>query len=260
MIYDGRMIAILDSPEDLAVAAAGIFTVLACRSIRKSRVFRVALSGGRTPERFYRCLSDPSPFRDRIPWGYIHFYWSDERHVPPDHPDSNFKLACDTLISRVPVPMEHIHRIRSELTDATEIAHAYQGELRRSFDVADGQLPQFDLILLGLGEDGHTASLFPSVSLDVYGDAWVAAPWVPDLDAWRITLTPQVINQAQYVLFLVSGVKKAPVVRELFAGEGKSGSIPAGWIQPVDGQVIWLLDRCAARQISDHSELTDHQN
>jgi len=241
---------------ELARAAAEEFTRRAGEAIDARERCAVALSGGSTPRRLFALLADPAqPLRDRIEWRSIHFFWGDERHVPPDHPESNFRMAREALLDAVPVPAQNIHRIRGEEPDAARAAALYEDELRGFFSGA----PRFDLVLLGLGADAHTASLFPGTEAVRERERWVVAPWVEKLRTFRITLTPAVLNRAAAVIFLVEGEEKAAALRAVLEGEqeGKreGGRDPDRWpaqvIRPESGEVLWLVDGAAARGLEN---------
>jgi 6-phosphogluconolactonase len=206
--------------------------------------FAIALAGGSTPKRLYALLADPGqPFCGRVPWRATHVFFGDERHVPPEHPDSNYGMARAALLSKVPIPPENVHRVRAEETDASTAALDYERELYQFF----GGLPRFDLVLLGIGAEGHTASLFPgSPALDEQAHL-VAAPWVEKLRSHRITLTLPVLDAAAAVAFLVAGSEKAERVAEILGGRGPE--LPAARVQPAQGELIWFLDAPAAAQL-----------
>jgi 6-phosphogluconolactonase len=208
--------------------------------------FTIALSGGSTPKPVYRRLAE-EPYRDRIDWHRVHVFWGDERHVPPDHPESNFGMAHDALLSRVPLPAGNVHRIRAEKPDAQRAADDYAWTLRSAFDLDEGQWPRFDLVLLGIGADGHTASLFPGSDALRERERLVVAPWVSTLSAFRITLTAPVFNRAACALFLVSGEEKAEALRSVLEGDLQPDRFPAQLVRPDDGKLLWLADRAAAR-------------
>ena len=232
---------IFASPELLARAAAEFFVARSKECVDESGMFTVALSGGSTPKRLYQLLADQNePFRDRIAWPKIHCFWSDERHVPPDHPDSNYRMTHEALLAHVPVPPSNIHRIPTENPSANEAATAYEQTL---IDVTSNRLPQLDLILLGLGSDGHTASLFPGTDALNETTHLVAAPWIEKLQAYRITMTLPLLNNAASVVFLVSGKDKVEIVKEVLEGEDK---YPAQAVKPTHGQLVWMLDQAAA--------------
>jgi 6-phosphogluconolactonase len=236
---------VFSNPAEVARAAAEHFVNVAPKS--------VALSGGSTPRVLYELLADPNePFRDRIAWDKTHFFFSDERHVPPDHPDSNYRMVNEALFSRVPVPPENVHRIPTENSNAEDAANAYEEELHRFFgpDLSDEAIPAFDVILLGLGEDGHTASIFPHSPVLHETKRWVAAPWVEKLNSYRITLTLPVLNNGKSVLFLVTGASKAEILRTVMNTDRNPDLYPAQAISPTSGAVLWLVDEAAARLCS----------
>jgi 6-phosphogluconolactonase len=242
-------IRILENAEKLGWEAAEEFARQAGEAARTRGAFSVALAGGSTPKALYALLTAEtgSPFRARVPWETTHFFWGDERHVPPDHPDSNYRMAHEAMLSRVPVPPQNVHRIQAENPDAGRAAAEYAGELRQFFRPEAGQFPRFDLILLGMGPDGHTASLFPGTETVREQNTLVAAPWVEKLRAHRITLTPPVLNNAACVVFLVSGAEKAEALQRVLQGDYQPDRLPAQLIRPASGRLLWLVDRAAAR-------------
>lgn len=239
---------IFESPEEVARASAQHFVKQCRESVDRSNGFTVALSGGSTPKRLYELLADPAePFRDQIAWNETHFFFTDERHVPPDHPDSNYRMVNEALFSRAPVPKQNVHRIRAENPSAQEAAEEYEVEMHRSFGEA---IPAFDLILLGLGEDGHTASLFPHSPALKETRRLVVAPWVEKFNAYRITLTLPVLNNGSSVVFLVTGPSKAEILREVIKTDKKPDLYPAQAVSPTSGEVSWFIDKAAARLCS----------
>ena len=241
MKQPNKDIEVLPNPGALYSRAAQEFLSRANAAVKERGVFSVVLSGGSTPKGLFELLAGEETFRSEIPWTQSHFFWVDERHVPPDHPDSNFRLAWETLLSKVPVPADNIHRISSELPDAHEAAERYESTLRNFFQLASGEFPRFDLILLGMGADGHTASLFPGTEALQECRRSVAANWVERLHTWRITLTLPVLNNAACILFLVSGLEKAQTLREIFSN--KTTSYPAQLVNPTRGRLLWLVDQ-----------------
>jgi 6-phosphogluconolactonase len=238
-------IQVVSNARELAREAAGRFTDLATAAVSKRGLFTVALSGGSTPRRLYELLADEKEgFREYVPWDKTHFFWTDERHVPSDHPDSNYRMTYEAMLSQVPVLPQNIHRIQSEKRDASEAAAEYEEVLRRFFQVADGAMPRFDLVLLGLGEEGHTASIFPGSEVLKEQVRLVSAPWVEKFKSYRITLTLPVLNNAAFVIFLVSGEGKAEIVREVLLTDSP---VPAKAIAPHNGELLWLVDQAAAR-------------
>ena len=240
---------IVDNAEDLAREAASEFVRLANDSVRESGRFAVVLSGGSTPKALYSLLAGDASFRSEMPWDRTHFFWGDERHVPPDHPDSNYRMAKEAMLAKVPVPVTNVHRIKSELADAHQAASEYEQTLREFFGLAPGQFPRFDLVLLGMGPDGHTASLFPGTDALRDETHLVVANWVPKFGSFRITLTLPVLNNAARVLFLVSGAEKAPVLRAVLGNESGPEKYPAQLVRPTNGRLIWLVTKDAAGRL-----------
>jgi 6-phosphogluconolactonase len=239
---------------EVARAAAEEVVRLAGEAVRAHRRFSVALSGGSTPRALFRLLAAA---RDRIDWSAVHVFWGDERHVPPDHADSNYRMARETLLDHVSIPAANIHRIPGEDPDAAHAAALYEEELVEAFALAPRQLPRFDLVLLGLGAEGHTASLFPDSAALHERERRVVAVFVPKLDAHRITLTPPVLNHAAAVIFLVSGADKAAALAAVLDGEREGERqvdlYPAQIVRPEHGTLLWLVDR-AARGDAQRSE------
>jgi 6-phosphogluconolactonase len=224
------MIRVFENSRELARGAAEHFVALAQKDS-----FTVALSGGSTPKVLYQVLAEE--FREQVLWSKVQFFWSDERHVAPDHPDSNYRMAHEALLSRVPVLESNVHRVRSENPSAQEAADEYEKII----------VPRLDLILLGLGTDGHTASIFPGSEVLHETKRLIAAPWVEKLNAYRITMTLPLLNNGASVLFLVSGAEKVEIVKEVLEGPQK---YPAQFVQPTNGELIWMLDRDAARNLN----------
>ena len=231
--------------ESLSLAAAELFSQVAGRAIAERNRLLVALSGGSTPKRMFQILASP-PFAQSLAWQKIHFFWCDERLVPPDHPESNYGQAFAFLFSKINIPAENLHRIRGEDPPA-QAAEAYQKELK-SFSERNQKWLRFDLVWLGLGADGHTASLFPGVISSEEKLSPVAAAKVnyQDRPAGRITLTPLLLNRARNLVFLVAGKDKAHALRQTLYGSPDLEKWPAQRIMPVDGKLIWLLDEEAA--------------
>lgn len=236
-----------DAPEIFRDAAAE-FAELAAECVRVRGRFCVALSGGSTPKGLYALLAREGK---TIPWKDIYFFWGDERHVPPDDPESNYRMARETLLSKVPVPPQNVFRVRSEERDADTAAKQYEEALIQFFKLKPGEFPRFDLVLLGLGPEGHTASLFPGSPALAETSRLVMANWVEKLKTNRITFTLPVLNAAAVTIFLVSGEEKAEIVREVLEGNGNP--LPAQMIHPENGRLIWLLDEAAASKLSKPS-------
>jgi 6-phosphogluconolactonase len=239
---------------ELARAAAEEVVRLAGEAVRASGRFTFVLSGGSTPRSLFGLLADANDsFRDRIEWSAVHVFWGDERCVPPDHPDSNYRMAREALLDHVPLPAANVHRIPAEDPDPQKAAERYDAELRAFFSLADRELPElprFDLILLGLGPDGHTASLFPGNAAVHEQQRRVLAPFVAKFNAHRITFTAPVINHAAEVIFLVSGEDKAAALAAVVEGEPQVDLYPAQIVRPEDGRLLWLVDRAAAQRLT----------
>ncbi len=231
--------------EALGKETAKQFARLAEQYVTQKGRFTVALSGGSTPQVLYKYLSLP-PIRSEIPWGGIHIFWGDERMVPPDHPDSNFRMANEILLKKVPIPDENIFAMPMKETDPDRAAEMYEAAIHDCFDPDEDEIPVFDLILLGIGEDGHTASLFPQTAALNEEDAWVAKNYVPKLDKTRLTLTFPLINQAKNIFFLASGEKKAPVIQGLLSSTQPAMHYPAAKVKPVSGKLSYFIDEAAA--------------
>jgi 6-phosphogluconolactonase len=208
----------------------------------------VALSGGTTPRGVYAALAAGARDRMPVPWERVEVFWSDERHVPPTHPDSNYRMARESLLSRVPIADAHVHRIRGEDPDPIATAARYGAEVRSVIGTTDG-VPRFDLVLLGLGADGHTASLFPGSSALAPDAPLVAAPWVEALQARRFTMTLPLLNAARVVMFLVAGAAKSQAVRDVLQPGPSTSWLPARSVRPA-GRLLWLVDRAAAAQLA----------
>ncbi|MGO9124570.1 MAG: 6-phosphogluconolactonase [Terriglobales bacterium] len=239
---------IFETPVDLFQAAAAGFARLASDAVQKSGKFSVALSGGSTPKRLYTLLA--SGAFSNLPWDKTYFFFGDERHVPPDHPDSNYRMANEAMLSRAPTA--NVFRVPAEMEDSNAAASAYQQTLRNFFRLGFGDFPRFDLILLGLGPDGHTASLFPGSAALEENKKLVVASWVEKFKTHRITLTFPVLNQAACVMFLVSGADKAGILREVL--ENPQAALPAQRVRPTNGRLVWMVDRAAAAGLSPASK------
>ena len=225
----------------LAETLVGRLAAAARQAVTERGSFRVALAGGTTPAAAYQALADQH--RADLPWGQVHVFWGDERPVPPDHPDSNYRMAAEHLLRHVPIPADQIHRMRGEAVDLEAAATEYARELAGAFGIAPGGgPPAFDLILLGMGPEGHTASLFPD-SPALESGAWVDAPFVPQLGMRRITLTPRVINAARQVVFAVGGQNKAAALKAVLATHAEPERYPARVVHPERGALEWLVER-----------------
>jgi len=243
-------IEIYPDATHLARAAAEQFVALAGTAIAARGRFAVALAGGSTPRAMYALLATEE-FAPRVNWACVHLFWGDERCVPPDHAQSNYRMAGETLLDHVPLPKENIHRIRGEIEPA-QAATEYERTLRAFFSAPGAPSPCFDLILLGMGADGHTASLFPGTAAIRERERWVVAHYVDRLSAWRITMSPVLINAAANVTFLVAGEGKAERLRQVLTGPYQPDTLPAQIVQPHSGRLRWLVDAAAASLLGDH--------
>lgn len=249
---------ILPTRDALMHAAAELWVAAAAAAIGASGRFAVALSGGATPERLYRLLAT-EPYASRLDWSRVHAFWGDERCVPPDDPASNYRMAREALLARVPIPAENVHRIRGEDEPAAAAA-AYERALRGAFATPDGPPHlspgrRFDLVLLGLGGDGHTASLFPDTAALREGARWVRAVRPAAVSPARVTLTPAVINAAAEVAFLVAGPAKAATLRRVREGPYRPDALPAQIVAPRAGRLRWLVDADAAADLEPHGRV-----
>ncbi len=240
-------IRILKTAAELFETAAAIFTSQAAEAVRSHGRFAVALSGGSTPKTLYSLLATKSG----IPWDKVCFFWGDERHVPPDDPDSNYRMANEALLSKIQVSPENIFRIHAEEKDAAAAALQYEQVIKDFFQLSPVQFPRFDLILLGTGPDGHTASLFPGTAALHETQRLVVANWVPKFNTDRLTFTFPVLNAAACVTFLASGPDKAPILHEIL--ENSAADLPSQKVRPNNGKLIWLIDEAAAGNLTSRS-------
>lgn len=237
-------VEIFPAPMEMSEAAAKLFTARAAEAVSARGRFTAALSGGKTPVAIYTLLAK-APYVSQIPWARVHLFWGDERCVPPDHVDSNYRMVREILLDHVPIPPANVHRMPGEM-DPVEAAARYEEQLREFFVPHGGGFHVFDLILLGLGEDGHTASLFPGTRALRESARWVLGHYVDAQKGWRITLTPPIINAAHTLVFIVSGAGKAAVLKEILEGPIRPDTLPAQIVRPADGTLLWMLDREAA--------------
>ncbi len=238
-------VKIFPDSQAMATAAAELFLGLGERSIRQRGCYLVALSGGSTPEALYQSLADPAN-QSRLDWTVVHFFWGDERHVPPDHPDSNYRAAKEALLDCIPIPLGNVHRVHAEMSPQAG-ASDYEEALRDFF--AD-DWPRFDLILLGMGGDGHTASLFPHSEGLGEENRWFIANFAPKMGQWRLTLTKNAINAARTILVMVSGESKAEMLAQVLIGPKDPLERPIQLISPIHGEMLWMVDEAAAAHLS----------
>ena len=238
----------LNTPQELFEAAAELVASTASEAVAERGRFTIALSGGSTPKNLYNLLATNA--RSSLPWDRMFFFFGDERHVPPTDPESNYRMANEAMLSKVPVAPGNVFRVEAEKPDAGAAATAYEQTLRKFFALEAGQIPAFDLILLGMGPDGHTASLFPGTEALQEKSKLFVANWVEKLKTHRLTLTLPVLNAARCVAFLASGTDKAPVLKSVLEGDAPGEQYPAKLVRPAQGKLIWLLDRAAASGLS----------
>jgi 6-phosphogluconolactonase len=243
------MLRIYKDLEELSQNAAQILLKEAQRAVRERGRFSLVLSGGSTPRRLYELLAEP-PYREQMPWSKTHVFWGDERCVPTDDERNNAHMARQILLDRAPIPDEQIHPIASSLPPLIA-AEKYQNTLKEFFS---GNSIAFDFVLLGLGENGHTASLFPGTAVLEEKRYWACEVYVPNLQMWRVTLTAPILNQARKIVFLVSGSSKAWVLDQVIHGPRRPEQLPAQLIQPQEGELLWLVDQAAASLIQKDSE------
>jgi 6-phosphogluconolactonase len=233
-------------PDALARRAAQHFAEMASEAVEAHGRARIAISGGSTPKAAFALLADPNqPWRSNMPWDRLDLYWVDERCVPPGHPDSNYTMTREAMLDHVPLPAAQVHRMEGEL-EPHLAADAYESTLRSSFRLEGAELPAFDLIALGMGPDGHTASLFPHTSALHEINRLVVANHVAQKEAWRVTLTWPVINHARSVFFLIAGSDKAHILKEVFTGPRDPERLPSQLIRPASGILTLILDASAA--------------
>ena len=245
-------IRIVQAQEEWAAAAAAIVHEARNESVEDHGRFLIALSGGTTPERLYNRLASP-PYVDQFDWSQTVFFFSDERCVPPDHPDSNFGLANRAFFRPLKIHPDHIYRMNCEQTDPESAARDYEQRLRMACGASSGNWPQLDLVLLGLGQDGHTASLFPGTAAVNEQQHAVTVGHAPSGPPTRLTLTLGVINRASVILFLVTGANKAGIVRTVLEPHTDADrGLPAAMVNPERGRLIWLLDRAAAAELTTY--------
>jgi 6-phosphogluconolactonase len=236
--------------EAVSRAAAAEFVRCAREAVAARGRFTVALSGGSTPKRLYQLLADP-PFHDEIDWSKIEFFWGDERSVPPDHNDSNYHTAYEAMLRRLPIPPGQVHRMEAERQDRDIAARDYETVVARVFNVpVSGPPPALDLILLGMGPDGHTASLFPHTAALKETARWVVVNYVPKFATDRVTFTVPMLNKAREVLFLIAGTDKADPLHEVLEGPPNSDLYPSQFVKPSGGTLVFFVDRAAAAKLS----------
>lgn len=242
-------VVVLADPASAAAAAAERVAAICARTVAARGACAVALSGGDTPKPLYARLAE-EPYRRQVPWDRLEVFWGDERCVPPDDARSNFHMAHETLLAKVSIPAEHIHRMPADTADHEAAARAYAEMLRARLPATADGWPRFDLILLGIGANAHVASLFPRTAALRERNRAVVAELVEDAAMWRMTLTVPVLTRAAAILFLGTGASKAEAVRAGLEGPADGYDVPAALIRPVDGRVTWILDAAAASRLT----------
>jgi 6-phosphogluconolactonase len=245
-----REVQILADGAAIAKRAAQEFVQAAAAAVRERNAFHVALAGGSTPKALYDLLTTDSVLRSQVPWDKIQVFFGDERHVGPGHADSNFRMATETMLSKVPLKANQVTRIKGEYADAEQAAREYEQAIASHFQLKPGELPRFDLLLAGMGNEGHTLSLFPGTKA-LRADGRVAVRnWVGKLYAERITLTAPAACAAAEILFMVTGVDKALALKGVLEGPYEPEQLPAQLLQPKDGKLLWLVDTAAGSMLS----------
>ena len=240
-----REIRILTDLPAIAKRAAQEFLQAATSAVAKNHSFTVALAGGSTPKALYSLLATDPVLRAQLPWDKMRLYFGDERSVAPDHADSNFRMATEALIAKAPLKPEQVFRIKGEYKDTEKAAQEYEQALRASFKLADGQFPRFDLVLLGMGSEGHTLSLFPGTKALHETKRLVVRNWIGKLYTERITLTAPIASQAALAIFMVTGADKALALKGVLEGPYEPEQLPSQMIQPQNGRLLWLVDTAA---------------
>jgi 6-phosphogluconolactonase len=245
-----REIRILSDGAAIAKRAAQEFVQAAAAAVSARGSFNVALAGGSTPKALYSLLVNDPALRSQVPWDKMHLFFGDERHVPPDHPDSNFRMATEAMISKSPLKPEQVTRINAENPDAGQAALEYEKTLRDFFKLKAGDFPRFDLLLVGMGSEGHTLSLFPGTKA-LHADGRIAVRnWVGKLATDRITLTAPAASNAAEILFMVTGADKALALKSVLEGPFEPDQLPAQSLQPKNGKLLWLVDAAAGSMLT----------
>ena len=245
-----REIRILPDAAAVARRAAQEFVQVAVAAVRAKGSFAVALSGGSTPKALYSLMVNDQTLRSQVPWDKMHLFFGDERHVPPDHADSNFRMAMEAMISKAPLKPEQVTRIKGEHPDTEQAALEYEKALREYFKLKDGEYPRFDLLLAGMGNEGHTLSLFPGTKALHTDKRLVARNWIGKLYTDRITLTAPTASNSAEIMFMVTGADKAPALKAVLEGPFEPEQLPAQLLQPKNGKLLWLVDAAAGSMLT----------
>jgi 6-phosphogluconolactonase len=245
-----REIRILADGAAIAKRAAQEFVQAAAAAVREHGAFNVALAGGSTPKALYSLLATDPSLRSQVPWEKLHLFFGDERHVGPGDPDSNFRMATEAMISRVPLTKDQVVRIKGEYPDAEEAAREYEQVLQSYFKLKPGEYPRFDLLFAGMGNEGHTLSLFPGTKALHADSRIVARNWIGKLYTERITLTAPAASNAARILFMVTGADKACALKAVLEGPFEPEQLPAQLLQPKNGKLQWLVDGAAGSMLT----------
>ena len=245
-----REIRILADGAAIAKRAAQEFVQAAITAVREKGSFSAALAGGSTPKALYGLLADDAVLRSQVPWDKIYLFFGDERHVGPGHPESNFRMATEAMLAKLPLRAEQVTRIKGEYPDTEDAAREYEQALREYFKLKDGEYPRFDLVLAGMGNEGHTLSLFPGTKA-LHADGRIAVRnWIGKLYTERITLTALAASNAAQIIFMVTGADKAPALKAVLEGPFEPEQLPAQLLQPQNGKLLWLVDAAAGSMLS----------
>jgi 6-phosphogluconolactonase len=245
-----REIRILADGGAIAKRAAQEFVQAGASAVREKKAFNVALAGGSTPKALYGLLVSDPALCSQVPWDKIHLFFGDERHVPPDHPDSNFRMATEAMISKSPLKPEQVTRIKGEYPDTEQAALEYEKALREYFKLKDRDYPRFDLVLAGMGNEGHTLSLFPGTKALHADGRIVVRNWIGKLYTERITLTAAAASHSAEIIFMVTGADKAPALKAVLEGPFEPEQLPAQALQPKNGKLLWLVDAAAGSMLT----------
>jgi 6-phosphogluconolactonase len=245
-----REIRILADGGAIAKRAAQEFVQAGASAVREKKAFNVALAGGSTPKALYGLLVSDPALCSQVPWDKIHLFFGDERHVPPDHPDSNFRMATEAMISKSPLKPEQVSRIKGEYPDTEQAALEYEKALREYFKLKDGDYPRFDLVLAGMGNEGHALSLFPGTKALHADGRIVVRNWIGKLYSERITLTAAAASHSAEIIFMVTGADKAPALKAVLEGPFEPEQLPAQALQPKNGKLLWLVDAAAGSMLT----------
>jgi 6-phosphogluconolactonase len=245
-----REVQVLPDGAAIARRAAERIVEAAAAAVKEKGVFTISLAGGSTPKALYSLLASDASFRSQMPWGKTQIFFGDERHVPPDHADSNFRMASESMLSKVPLKPEQVNRVKGEYDDAEKAAKEYEQVLRSSFKLSAGQVPRFDVLLLGMGDEGHTLSLFPGTKALHDNGRLVVSNWIGKLFTERVTITAPVANNSALAIFMITKADKALALKGVLEGPYEPEQLPSQLIQPANGKVLWLLDTTAASQLS----------